>query len=63
MTYRVGPSAVPRYVFYGAGRDEESALRGALVHYCCSSGVLLHCPVEAHSLEELELKLAAGGWL
>lgn len=63
VTYRVGPSAAQRYVFCGVGPDGESALRGALVHYCCSSGVLLHCPVEAHSLEELELKLAAGGWL
>lgn len=63
VTYRTGPSAASCYVFVGAGMDGESALRGALVHYCCSSGVLLHCPVEAHSLEELELKLAAGGWL
>ena len=64
VTYRIdGPFSGERYVFFGTGRDGESALRGALVHYCCSSGVIPRCPVEAHSLEELELKLAAGGWL
>lgn len=63
VAFRTGPGKFERYVFVGSGKDGESALRGALVHYCCASGVVPRCPVEAHSLEELELKLAAGGWL
>lgn len=63
VEFRTGTGSGDSYVFFGSGRDGESALRGALVHYCCSSGVVSRCPVEAYSLEELELKLAAGGWL